>query len=37
MVDEYAKVLSRAELESFFDLRKGERPVLPIDIEQLKK
>ena len=31
MVDEYAKVLSEAEVERFFGLRKGERPVLPID------
>jgi hypothetical protein len=37
MVDEYAKVLSEAELQSFFGLRKGERPVLPIDTDQLKK
>ena len=37
MVDEYAKVLNTAELESFFGLRKGQRPVLPIDIDQLKK
>jgi hypothetical protein len=31
MVDEYAKVLDATELESFFGLKKGERPVLPID------
>ena len=31
MVDEYAKVLSPAELQEFFDLLPGERPVLPID------
>lgn len=37
MVDEYAKVLNKAELESFFGLQKGQRPVLPIDIDQLKK
>lgn len=37
MVDEYAKVLDEAELESFFGLRKGERPKLPIDLDQLKK
>ena len=37
MVDEYAKVLNTAELESFFGLQKGQRPVLPIDIDQLKK
>jgi len=37
MVDEYAKVLSKDELNSFFGLREGERPTLPIDIEELKK
>ena len=37
MVDEYAKVLNAAELESFFGLKKGERPALPIDIDELKK
>lgn len=37
MVDEYGKVLNGAELESFFGLKHGERPELPIDIDQLKK
>ena len=37
MVDEYAKVLSPAELESFIGLERGQRPVLPIDGEQLKR
>jgi hypothetical protein len=37
MVDEYAKVLNAAEIESFFGLKKGERPALPIDIEEPKK
>lgn len=37
LVDEYAKVLTKDELESFFDLQEGERPSLPIDREQLKK
>ncbi|MGE5220476.1 MAG: hypothetical protein ACM3SP_26015 [Chloroflexota bacterium] len=37
MLDEYAKVLNSAELESFFDLKKGERPVLPVDLDELKK
>jgi hypothetical protein len=37
MVDEYAKVLNEAELESFFSLKEGQRPVLPIDPDQLKK
>ena len=37
MVDEYAKVLSQDELNSFFGLREGERPTLPIDMDQLKK
>lgn len=36
MVDEYGKVLSDAELTRFFNLRKGERPQLPIDMNQLK-
>jgi len=37
MVDEYATVLNTAELESFFGLKKGQRPVLPIDLDELKK
>lgn len=37
MVDEYATVLNSAEIESFFGLKKGERPVLPIDLDELKK
>lgn len=36
LVDEYAKVLTDAELRAFFDLREGEAPALPIDEEQLK-
>lgn len=36
MVDEYAKVLTKAELETFFDLKEGERPALPVDIDQLR-
>jgi hypothetical protein len=37
MVDEYARILNAAELESFFDLKQGERPVLPVDIDEPKK
>ena len=37
MADEYAKVLSKEELNSFFGLRESERPKLPIDRDQLKK
>lgn len=36
MVDEYAKVLTDPELKSFLGLREGERPELPIDMNQLK-
>lgn len=34
MVDEYAKVLTKGELKSFFGLAEGERPTLPIDTNQ---
>lgn len=37
LVDEYAKVLTKDELESFFDFKEEQRPSLPIDIDQLKK
>jgi hypothetical protein len=37
IVDEYAKVLTKVELESFFEFEEGRRPALPIDINQLKK
>ena len=37
LVDEYAKVLSKDELERFFDLQEGQKPSLPIDGGQLKK
>lgn len=37
LVGEYAKVLTRAELESFYGLEDGHRPALPIEIEQLKR
>jgi hypothetical protein len=36
MVDEYAKELTGAELRSFFDLREGEQPELPVDMSQLR-
>jgi hypothetical protein len=36
LVDAYAKVLTQSELKSFFDLQKGQRPALPIDLNQLK-
>lgn len=37
LVDEYARVLNKAELKAFFDLEEGERPSLPIDKKQLRK
>lgn len=37
MVDEYAGVLTTEELRAFFDLEKGERPALPVDMEQFRK
>ena len=36
LVDEYAEVLTQAELKSFFGLEEGQRPALPIDMDQLK-
>jgi hypothetical protein len=36
LVDEYAEVLTLTELQSFFSLEEGQRPALPIDIDQLK-
>jgi hypothetical protein len=35
--DEYAKVLSPEELKRFLDLKEGERPTLPLDIEHVHK
>ena len=37
LVDEYAKVLSREELEQYFGKDEVRNPALPIDIENLKK
>jgi len=37
LVDAYAKVLTKDEIESFFDLKEGQLPSLPIDLDQLKK
>ena len=37
MVEEYAKVLNPDEIESFFGLKKGEQPALPVDLDKLKK
>lgn len=37
LVHEYAKVLSKKELESFFGAEEAHHPALPIDLEQLKK
>jgi hypothetical protein len=37
MVDEYAKVLTKDEVRSYFDLKEGERPTLPIDRDQGSK
>jgi hypothetical protein len=36
LVDEYAKVLTKAELKNFFSLEEGQRPALPIDTDRLK-
>jgi hypothetical protein len=36
LVDEYAEVLTKAELKCFFSLEEGQRPALPIDIDLLK-
>jgi hypothetical protein len=35
--EEYAKVLSPEELNRFLDLKEGERPALPVDIEHFHK
>jgi hypothetical protein len=37
VAEEYAKVLSPEELRRFLDLKEGEAPSLPIDIEHLHK
>lgn len=37
LVDEYAKVLNKTELESFFGAEEARRPALPIDLDRLKK
>ncbi len=37
MVDEYAKAMTKTELESFFGLQEGQRPALPIDMDELEK
>jgi hypothetical protein len=37
MVDEYSKVLTKDEVQSFFGLKEGERPTLPIDTDQAAK
>ncbi len=36
-VDEYATVLSEPELRCFLDLREGEPPALPVDLDQMRK
>ena len=36
VVSEYAKVLSKPELESFFGKEEAANPALPVDIEQLR-
>src|SRR5574337_1317667 len=36
LVHEYAKVLSKAELESFFGEEEARHPTLPIDVDRLK-
>lgn len=35
--EEYAKVLAPDELKRFLDLKEGEHPALPVDIEHLHK
>lgn len=35
--EEYAKVLSPGELKCFLDLKEGEKPALPVDIEHVYK
>jgi hypothetical protein len=35
--EEYSKVLSPAELKRFLDLKEGERPVLPVDIQHIRE
>jgi hypothetical protein len=37
VAEEYAKVLSPEELRRFLDVKEGEAPSLPIDIEHLHK
>ena len=37
LIDEYAKVLNKTELENFFGTEEARRPALPIDLERLKK
>ena len=37
LVDEYAKVLTKTELESFFGPEEASHPALPIDLDQLRK
>ena len=37
LVDEYAKVLNQAELESFFGEEEARHPALPIDMDRLKE
>jgi len=35
--EEYAKVLSPGELKRFLDLKEGEPPALPVDIEHFRE
>jgi len=37
LIDEYSKVLSKTELEDFFGAEEVRHPILPIDLDQLKK
>lgn len=37
LVHEYAKVLSKKELDNYFGVEESRQPALPIDLEQLKK
>ena len=36
VAEEYAKVLSPEELRCFLDLKEGEAPALPVDVEHLQ-
>lgn len=37
LIEEYGKILTRPELESFFGFEDGRPPSLPVDLEQLRR